>query len=173
MPDGAPHDPVPAGDEVPWWSASKRMAETPRGEAHRPAVGEQGTLFSRAPGKISVAFSAPSMRSTVPTLLGIAANEHTKQWMDKDPQLPMPASDLSRYSSALVKKLESRGVPFPKNPSNPNAEVTNEYSFDEADHLVNASSRVGTFKTLPKEEVQAGLATTKAVLRGQQFQKKV
>lgn len=151
------------------WSATRRMAETPIGKEHHPEVGEQGTLFSRAPGKIAVAFAAPSMRSTVPTLLGLAANEHTKQWMDKDPQLPMPSSDLSPYSSALVKKLEGRGVPFPKNPSNPTAEITNEYGFDHSDHLIGTESRVGPFKPFSKKETQAGLATTKAVLRGQQF----
>lgn len=145
------------------------------GDEYGPGVGEQGALFSRQPGVINNAMSAPSMTKHLPTMLGIAANEHTRLWRDKDPQLPRHSASLSEHSSRLVKTLKGKGVDIPSPGANPNADVTNNMGWDHTEHQehsVTVSEDEG-WEQIPQADVRAGFQTTKAVLRGQQFQRKV
>lgn len=88
----------------------------------------QGAMFVHSPGEIYSAFADPSMRSAVPTLLGLAANEH-RRITGSSYSLPMHDSSLSPHSSKMVRKLQDRGVDIPANPDNATAEATNAASF--------------------------------------------
>lgn len=138
----------------------------------KPKVGEQGTLFNRKPGEIYAAFAARSMRHTIPTLLGLAAVEHEKQYGDKDAPLPMPSGDLSMHSSSMVHNLKRRGVKMPENPDNPKAEVTNRIDWDNTRWMEDSAPverksawKPGGYTVIPAAQVEAGRERARSVLR--------
>lgn len=146
---------------------------TSYGKENAPAVGEQGTLFSRQPGQVTWAMAPRSLRRVVPTMLGIAVNEHTSQWMDKAPKLPGYDDSLSSHSASMVQSLMRKGVDIPRNPFNPNADTTNDYSFANTSHreqMVNPEDS-GEWEGVSEDDVKAGFRTVKDILRGKQFQK--
>ena len=129
--------------------------------------GDQGTLFHREPGTIYSAFSAKSMRHTVPTLLGLAANEHARQFADTNPPLPKPSADLSQHSSRMVQGLQRRGVDVPTNQQNPDSEPSNDIDWESTGWMEHTSSQIGDTgtTTLDAATVQAGRDTMKSALR--------
>ena len=79
-------------------------------------------LFRNKPGEVHGAFTDPTMRSHLPTLLGMAAETNMRETGGR---LPQPAKSLSAQSSGMVRKLIARGVPIPENHENPTAAANN------------------------------------------------
>jgi hypothetical protein len=136
-------------------------------------AGNAGQMVAHTPGRISFAAAHPYVAKHVPTLLGMATNEHRRRSGRSD-ALPLPDSDLSTDSSALVTNLRRAGVPVPANPANPDAHPTNTMGLsknvDKKELLRDAVFGVGPVvarsqHTVMPEEREAGYQTFKDIMR--------
>lgn len=100
----------------------------------------------------------------VGNILGVAVNEHRKR-ENRPESMPLPSSNLSKYSSKMIQNARSKGINIPINPSNPNSVSTNSISFE--DHNMSPDelddSRI---KPLDNSDRQAGKETFRGLLRG-------
>ncbi len=83
---------------------------------YRPDRHEPDELFTHVPPQIKFAYSDPSMRHTVPTMVGIAM-----RGMGNERETPMADSSLTDFSSRLSQKAAKRGLAV-AHPGNRNME---------------------------------------------------
>lgn len=119
-------------------------------------------LFHHQPAEIMGAFAHPDMRAHMPTLLGIAADQH--QRMTGRSTLPMAARSLSADSSNMVSKLRSKGISVPLHPDNPTGAQTNTIGKDAMESVV--MHRHDDFGTgVPASDVKSGRDLVRGMLR--------
>lgn len=119
-------------------------------------------LFRNRPAEITGAFTHPDMRAHMPTLLGIAADQH--QRMTGRATLPMAAKSLSADSANMISKLRSKGVSVPLHPANPSGQQTNTIDKTDMDiHVVHAADDLGT--VMPASDVRSGRDLVRGMLR--------
>jgi len=119
------------------------------------------SLFEYSPPKVHIneAYSHPSMRShVIPLISRIAADYPEAVTIEA-------SSDLSRYSSKLVKKAQSLGFPVSASPYNPNAEVTNDIDF--SDHMTSTQRTLqeSSFNQIPSKEIATSMAPVRDRIR--------
>ena len=136
---------------------------TYRAKPGEPIQGEM--LRTRPGGVIQGAFAHPDMAKHIPTLLGMAANEHRRLYGSNT--LPTPDHSLSEQSSEMVKRIRGRGAQIPVNSANPGSEPTNDIRMSDTKRrqelTVGVHDDVGTQTS--KADVAAGWNTAKQVLR--------
>ena len=103
-------------------------------------------LFKHSPAEAYSVFASKEMRPHVMTGLAIA-NE--RAYPGGSRALSFPDS-LSVHSSSLVNNLRNRGMQVDASFSNTSAEVTNDYTFDDAFKVV-MHSRSGATRIAPEE----------------------
>ena len=109
-------------------------------------------MFRHTPAEVFSAFSDPSMRVHMGTLLGMAIN-------DNKGKLQAPYS-LSKHSSRLVQRGVASGV-VSAHPENPYGDETNDYDFDEQKTGMREGRLVefGLGNEVSKAEVSAARST--------------
>lgn len=104
-------------------------------------------MFTTTPEKHTVnsAFSHSSMRHTVPIILA-----HAHQNLGS-----LTASDdLSEHSSRMVKRAREKGFPVNLSEDNPDADVTNDYTFSD-DSNVTSLNNPENYRKLSNAEVRS------------------
>jgi hypothetical protein len=160
-----------AVDEIPNWHGEHPEAHVDLSVHHEvakrfDALGRDGQMLSPTyGGEVIGAFAHPSMKTTLPTLLGMAVDEHRRR-VGNAQALPTHGASLSEDSSAMVKNLRARGVDIPMNRTgNPGAEVTNSlHHSDRKAFVYDKYDDVG--QVARAEDVAQGGRTVREVLRG-------
>lgn len=95
-----------------------------------------GQMYQHFPGQITEAFADKSMRQHIPTLLGLAAQQH-QRLAGRSDALPQASDDLSVHSAGMIAHLQAKGIPVATHPENADAHVTNDHklgSYALVDH---------------------------------------
>lgn len=122
---------------------------------------DQMRLFNVRPAKISYAFSDHSLRSRVPTLLGMVINDAKAQGFGLTYD-----EDLTPHSSRLSQKGLEKGV-LVRNPNNPHAQG-DEYGrehLESYEYLVHPRSLSGSTPASPTR-IAEGRATIRGLVSG-------
>jgi len=120
-------------------------------------------LFTHHPAQIQELYSDPSMTHHVGNLLGAAVNEHRRR-EGSSTAIPMPDSNLSPYSSKLVKNATAKGIKVPSNPDNPDANASNKAPAGKRTISKEHLYREG-FTDMPDSEVKGARSTIRGILR--------
>jgi hypothetical protein len=120
-------------------------------------------LFTHRPAQIQELYADPSMAHHVGNLLGAAVNEHRDR-EHSSTAIPMPDSNLSPYSSKLVKNARAKGIKVPSNPDNPDDSSSNKASYANRTISKEHLYREG-FTDMPASEVKGARSTIKEILR--------
>ena len=114
-------------------------------------------MFTTVPSsnKVLSAFSHSRMRNTVPVMLA-HAHQHLGDLTS--------AGDLSPHSSKMVKRARAKGFPVNTSESNPDADITNDYDFNDADHLSTGDFRASD--RIPADEIRLAKKHIRTMRRG-------
>ena len=131
-----------------------------KGNVSKDYEGEDdpSTLFTHKPPTIIGAFTHSSMRHTVPTLFGLARNDHGNDLV--------VGESLSKHSSRLAKKGAKRGAVI-ANDINPDSVAMNDLTFnDNVNRTTDASLSKNDFLSdVPQEKVLQARKTVRDILR--------
>jgi hypothetical protein len=127
--------------------SKRRVAGIAYAKGMRDLKNSMSQMFTDYPQENTVqsAFSHSTMRHAVPVILA-----HAHQNLGD-----LTASeDLSEHSSRMVKRAREKGFPVAMNVDNPNAVVTNDYTFDDDFNKTSFTEPTG-FRKLSNAEVRS------------------
>lgn len=135
-----------------------KEGEEPHSERLQSMTGE---MFQHFPGQVTEAFSDPSMRAHVPTLLGLATQQH-QRLAGSSYALPRADESLSKHSSAMIGHLKAKGIDVPTHPGNPAAAPNNDYDLHT---MATYDDPTSTKSHVSPEMVRSGRDLIRGMLR--------
>lgn len=138
-------------------SPERRYAGIEYAKGMRDLKKGSSEMFTTVPGanKVQSAFSHSRMRHTVPVMLA-HAHQHLGDLT--------ASGDLSTHSSKMVKRARAKGFPVSTSESNPDADVTNDYDFNDADHL--SYGDFSGYERIPENEIRSAMKHIRTMRKG-------